>query len=229
MSKRKSKSLKEPRKEPKQERSRQTYQAILYGAAKIIRQSGVKNFSTNKVAQESGVSIGSLYQYFPSKEAIVAALIDQIFDHEYFHLKELLLTISPQIGAREVFKRIFSHYYLTEPEDRKYRKVMIEAVSWLDKNVSALNFHRAVAELIIGFSQEHFNKPPQGSDYEAVSLIIKYMLRATAHSSVDIDFEKIKLENLVNELAGILMGLLRIPDEGRNAVSEDGVNPQAEE
>ena len=63
-----------PRKSASQERSRLTVQAILDATARILVREGFDKASTNRIAEVAGVSIGSLYQYFPSKEAIVAAL-----------------------------------------------------------------------------------------------------------------------------------------------------------
>ncbi|MDR3510979.1 MAG: TetR/AcrR family transcriptional regulator [Caulobacteraceae bacterium] len=65
-----------PRKVPQQERALFTVDSILTAARTIIEQKGYEAASTNHVADVAGVSIGSLYQYFPSKEAIVAALVE---------------------------------------------------------------------------------------------------------------------------------------------------------
>lgn len=63
------------RKRPLQRRSAATVSVILEAAARILEQQGLAGFNTNLVAQRAGVSIGSLYQYFPGKEALLAALI----------------------------------------------------------------------------------------------------------------------------------------------------------
>ncbi len=64
-----------PRKTPKQARSRATVDAIVEAAARILEAQGGEGFSTNAVAERAGVSIGSLYQYFPTKDALIGALI----------------------------------------------------------------------------------------------------------------------------------------------------------
>src|SRR5262249_27967130 len=66
-----------PRKQPRQDRSRDTVETILNATARILSKRGFDGFTTNAVARAAGVSIGSLYQYFPNKEALVAALIDR--------------------------------------------------------------------------------------------------------------------------------------------------------
>ncbi|WP_346893805.1 TetR/AcrR family transcriptional regulator [uncultured Roseibium sp.] len=66
-----------PRKTPRQARSGATVDAILEAAARILERSGFDGYSTNAIARRAGVSIGSLYQYFPGKDAITAALIER--------------------------------------------------------------------------------------------------------------------------------------------------------
>lgn len=65
----------EARKRPRQARSAATVDIILEAAARILEGGGLSALNTNLVAERAGISIGSLYQYFPGKEAILAALI----------------------------------------------------------------------------------------------------------------------------------------------------------
>ncbi|WP_140218486.1 TetR/AcrR family transcriptional regulator [Pseudomonas oryzihabitans] len=64
-----------PRKIPRQARSANTLAVIVEATARILEERGMGGFTTNAVAERAGVSIGSLYQYFPSKEALLGALI----------------------------------------------------------------------------------------------------------------------------------------------------------
>lgn len=66
-----------PRKAPSQPRSAHTVDAILEGAAHILEQRGLDGYTTNAIAERAGVSIGSLYQYFPTKDAVTVALIER--------------------------------------------------------------------------------------------------------------------------------------------------------
>jgi AcrR family transcriptional regulator len=68
------------RREPKQQRSRQTVEAVLEAVQRVVRRHGAGAITTNRVAGAAGVSIGSLYQYFPDKQAIFAALHDRHVD-----------------------------------------------------------------------------------------------------------------------------------------------------
>lgn len=64
-----------PRKSPSQDRSRATVDTIVDAAARILVKDGYNAFTTNRVAEKAGVSIGSLYQYFPNKEALLSELM----------------------------------------------------------------------------------------------------------------------------------------------------------
>lgn len=64
-----------PRKSASQKRSRVTVETLLDATARVLVREGYDRASTNRIAAKAGVSVGSLYQYFPNKEALVAALV----------------------------------------------------------------------------------------------------------------------------------------------------------
>jgi len=66
-----------PRKQPAQGRSRFTVRQIVEAAARVFEEHGYAGANTNRIAERAGVSIGSLYQYFPNKESILAVLLEQ--------------------------------------------------------------------------------------------------------------------------------------------------------
>lgn len=88
------------RKPPSQARSRATVDAIVEAAARILSNRGWSAFTTNAVADEAGISIGSLYQYFPDKIAIVAAVRDR-------HLADSLAAVR-YAAAGDVSLDVFS-------------------------------------------------------------------------------------------------------------------------
>jgi AcrR family transcriptional regulator len=69
-----------PRKSPRQERSRGTVDAILTAAAQVFSTHGYAAGTTNRIAARAGVSIGSLYEYFPNKDALLVALLEAHID-----------------------------------------------------------------------------------------------------------------------------------------------------
>ena len=70
------KDLESQRKSPKQERSKELVNAIYEATVRILPKVGSYQITTKKIAEIAGVSIGSLYQYFPNKEALLGSLMD---------------------------------------------------------------------------------------------------------------------------------------------------------
>ncbi len=67
-----------PRRRPRQARSKHTVEAILTAARIVLDRHGLGGFTTARVAEVAGVSVGTLYQYYPSKEAVLAATIGDV-------------------------------------------------------------------------------------------------------------------------------------------------------
>ncbi len=65
----------EPRKLPRQVRAQATVDAILDATARILEREGLPSLNTNHIAETAGISVGSLYQYFPTKNAILTVII----------------------------------------------------------------------------------------------------------------------------------------------------------
>src|SRR5262249_33293977 len=65
-----------PRKRPLQARSQRTVELVLKAAAQVFARRGYAGATTNHIAEHAGVSIGSLYEYFPSKDALLVALLE---------------------------------------------------------------------------------------------------------------------------------------------------------
>lgn len=68
------------RREPKQQRSRRTVDDVLEAVQLVVKRHGTQAITTNRIAEAAGVSVGSLYQYFPDKRAILTALHDRHVD-----------------------------------------------------------------------------------------------------------------------------------------------------
>jgi len=77
------------RKEPKQARSNELVSAILEAAVQVLAKEGAQRFTTARVAEKAGVSVGSLYQYFPNK----AAILFRLQSDEWQETTSLLRTI----------------------------------------------------------------------------------------------------------------------------------------
>ena len=83
-------SLLRPRKKPVQGRSRVTVDAIIEAAARLFVRDGYAGSTTNRIAEVAGVSIGSLYEYFPNKGSILAALLKRQVDTMLALMRERL-------------------------------------------------------------------------------------------------------------------------------------------
>ena len=93
-----------PRKMPRQGRSKVTVDAILQSAAEILKEMDYAKFNTNLVAERAGISIGSLYQYFPNKDALIVALHKKHTQH----IHDLLRTVIDHQNAQTLKQRIES-------------------------------------------------------------------------------------------------------------------------
>lgn len=94
------------RKQPKQARSTQLVKDVLEAATQVLSREGARCFTTSRVAEAAGVSVGSLYQYFPNKEAIlfrlqtdewqatIAAVLEILGDDRWMPFDRLRLAIS---------------------------------------------------------------------------------------------------------------------------------------
>lgn len=109
------------RKGPKQQRSKATVSAILDGTVRVLEQEGSDAATTSRIAEVAGVSVGTLYQYFANRDAILDALQDREFDR-----------------ASDMIGRILAHgAYAT---DREVARAVIEGL--LELHGAAPTLHR---------------------------------------------------------------------------------------
>lgn len=69
-----------PRKRPRQERARVTVDAIFEAAIQVLLSDGLPRLTTTRVAERAGVSVGTMYQYFPNKQALIYALNERYLE-----------------------------------------------------------------------------------------------------------------------------------------------------
>jgi len=69
-----------PRKRPVQARSEATVSALFEASIQVLLAVGYRRFTTTRVAERAGVSVGSLYQYFPNRQALITAVIERYLD-----------------------------------------------------------------------------------------------------------------------------------------------------
>lgn len=115
------------RRAPRQERSRQTVEAVLEAVQRVLRRHGPEAITTNRVAEAAGVSIGSLYQYFPDKQAIFRALHDRHVDGVR-HLIERTITGYAAASLGELTREIVARLARVHVEQAELHEVVSAAV-----------------------------------------------------------------------------------------------------
>jgi AcrR family transcriptional regulator len=104
-----------------------TVEAILEGAARILAREGWAKATTNRIAEAAGVSVGSLYQYFPSKEAIAVELLKR-------YRERLVATVAQRLAEAErvtfesAMAMLLETLFLAEGIDPQLHRVLIEQV-----------------------------------------------------------------------------------------------------
>lgn len=113
------------RKKPSQARSTQLVAAILQAAARVLVRDGAHRFTTARVAEAAGVSVGSLYQYFPNKEAILFGLQTEEWQQTMGQLKRILGdSRMPPLGRVRVAVQTF---FRSECDEAAFRTALEEA------------------------------------------------------------------------------------------------------
>lgn len=98
-----------PRKNPEQSRSAETVRTILEGAARVLEERGLAGYTTNAVAERAGVSVGSVYQYFPGKEALTAALVARETGLLIAAVRDAAEAATPELGLRRIVQAAVAH------------------------------------------------------------------------------------------------------------------------
>jgi len=116
-----------PRKSPSQERSRRTVERILAAAARVFHEQGYTGATTNDIADEAGLSIGSLYQYFPNKDALLVELATRHIASTTRGLADLLAGLPPDAGIERTIRAVVGFLVEQHELDDLHLLVMHEA------------------------------------------------------------------------------------------------------
>ncbi|MBN8185319.1 TetR/AcrR family transcriptional regulator [Salipiger thiooxidans] len=167
-----------PRKTPRQSRSRASYEAVLTAAAQILERDGMAGLNTNAVAERAGVSVGTLYQYFPGKEAIAAELVRRIKAQLLDDLTGALAAAqgkSLREAAQIVLSASIRHHARAPELSRELER--IEEDLPLDDEVAAIT--DKVHAGLIGLLAEHALPAP-----EVVARDLTAMSRGMVHAAL---------------------------------------------
>lgn len=117
-----------PRKAPSQERSRHTVEAIVDATARVLVRDGYDALSTNRVAREAGVSVGSLYQYFPGKEALVAAVMERHASRMQENIAARMQSAPPAATAEDVATEMIRAMLAAQQAEPRLHRALVEQV-----------------------------------------------------------------------------------------------------
>jgi AcrR family transcriptional regulator len=171
-----------PRKNASQERSRLTVDALLEATARILVREGFDKASTNRIAEVAGVSVGSLYQYFPSKEALVAALIDR-HNRQVMQAIQGELAEALKLSMEEAVRRLVSIAVKAHRIDPKLHRALTEQIPRVGRLENVEFFNRQYYVLF-----ENYLKSRRGelsvTDLGLAAFVCVTSIEALTHTAV---------------------------------------------
>ena len=140
------------RRKPKQARSADLVSAILEAAIQVLAKEGVRRFTTTRVAERAGVSVGSVYQYFPNK----ASILFRLQADEWRQTTEMLTNILQDAQKPPLERlRILVHAFLqSECEEAEVRTALSDAAPFYRDTPEAHAARSAIDDIFHVFMQE---------------------------------------------------------------------------
>jgi AcrR family transcriptional regulator len=176
------KPLTKPRKHASQARSRATVDALIEATARILVRESFEGVSTNRIAEEAGVSIGSLYQYFPSKEALVAAVIDRHHD-ELMEVARGTLAAVAALPMEQAVRRLVTVAIEAHRVDPKLHRVLAEQIPRTGRLKNVELFNRENYAMFRTYLEGHRDEI-RTLDLELASFVCVTAVEALAHRAV---------------------------------------------
>lgn len=140
------------RKRPRQARSAVTVDAIFEATIQVLLAEGVHRLTTTRVAQRAGVSVGTMYQYFPHKQALLYALNERYLDRLAERVEETCLKLHGQSTA-DMVTALVDVYWHAKTERSDVTRVLYSSAVELDNEALiqafALRMERATAAMLI--------------------------------------------------------------------------------
>ena len=170
------------RKTASQKRSRLTVDALLQATARILVREGFDKASTNRIAEVAGVSVGSLYQYFPSKEALVAALIDR-HNQEVMRAVQSDLAEAVNLPIEQAVRKLVSVAVKAHRIDPKLHRVLAEQIPRVGKLENLATFNRQNYVLFANYLELHRDKI-RAVDLGLATFVCVTSIEALTHTAV---------------------------------------------
>jgi len=171
-----------PKKIPRQARSRQTVDDILETAARLLVRSGYEALTTNHVADEAGVGVASVYEYFPNKQAIVAAVVTRVAEDVLDEFKKALAEAT-LANAKEGLALWLDAMFSAIERRRAILTVMVREIPFLWEIPAVQSLRERLFQLALT-AGVRVPKPVVVAHYEAVAYLMTIMVQAAVLESV---------------------------------------------
>jgi AcrR family transcriptional regulator len=194
------------RRRPQQRRARETVESVLDAVIRILKHSGPAALTTNRIAEVAGVSIGSVYQYFPDKRAIFSAL------HER-HIQQIDRVIQSTLveHARSPLEHLMRaiidamvEAHTTDPE--LYEMLLTEVPHRADGSREFSVRLHGVFLLAISSRARELKK---GRDLDSVVFVVTHMVDALSHGAILRRPASLSLAAAKEEIVRAVMAYLR--------------------
>ncbi|QQC66008.1 TetR/AcrR family transcriptional regulator [Paraburkholderia ginsengisoli] len=176
------KPLTKPRKHASQGRSRATVDALIEATARILVKDGFDKTSTNRIAEKAGVSVGSLYQYFPSKEALVAAVVER-HTEELMHVVRTVLADVAKLPVDEAVRKLVTAAIHAHRIDPELHRVLAEQMPRTGRAANADVLSVETYALFRAYLDAHADEF-RAVDLELATFVCVTSIEALTHSAV---------------------------------------------
>ena len=196
-----------PRKNASQMRSRATVDALLQATARILIREGFDKASTNRIAAVAGVSVGSLYQYFPSKEALVAAVIDR-HNQELMQAVRSELAEAMELPIKEGVRKLVAVAVKAHRIDPKLHLVLAEQIPRVGRLEKAATFNRQNYSLFAAYLERH--RAEIRPEIALAAFVCVTSIEALTHTAV-LHHKVVSdeaVEELIEEVTHLVLGYL---------------------
>jgi AcrR family transcriptional regulator len=195
-----------PRKRPVQERSRVTVDAILDATARVLVKEGYDRASTNRIALAAGVSVGSLYQYFPSKEALVAALMDRHMNEMFGVFEEKMARLA-QASLEDAAHEIVHAMVDAHAVDPKLHRVLIEQVPRFGRLARMQEVEERASVMVRAFLEAR-RAEIRPKNLELATFLVIEIVESLSHVAV-LSHPELLGEALADEIADVILRYLK--------------------
>lgn len=193
-------------KKRRQKRSLQTEQAIIEATQKILNESDSVKINTNKIAETAGVSIGSLYQYFPNKEAIYIKIIEK-------HFSKQVVDISNKISESKTksFDKVISVIVKSTLENALEKPIMIRNLILLTPKEAYNKIHSEVLSQANILADNYLQTitPNYKKIDNKVSLLIVSTVDAIATKLCFFDSKNLSIKDWENEITAMIISYIK--------------------